>query len=75
MSENGTPPQVAQVVVTQDGFKTNIGTNGIPLDVTEKILLGALAWVQREIIVARLLQAEALREQAKPRVMLPGAPI
>lgn len=73
--DNGPSRPLMRCAVESDGFRTRLDLGGLPLDVVERMLLGAVAHVQRELMVARLLQAEALREQAKPRVTLPGAPI
>ena len=69
------PPPVQRVVVDSDGFRVRVDTGGLPFDVVERLLLGATAHIQRELTIARMLQAEALREQAKPRVHLPGGPM
>ena len=73
MDGNG-PAAMMQVVIQSDGVKVH--TNGnVPLDVMEGLLARALSNVGREILIARLLQTEALREQAKPRVTLSGGPM
>ena len=63
-----------QITVQSDGMKVNTNAN-VPLDVAEGFLARALANVSREILITRLLQAEALREAAKPRISLAGGPM
>ena len=74
MSDNGTGPMPIQITVQSDGMKVNTNAN-VPLDVAEGFLARALANVSREILITRLLQAEALREAAKPRISLAGGPM
>lgn len=75
MDNGPEPPRLMRCAVESDGFRVRVDLGGLPMDVVERMMLGALAYIQRELQVARLVQAEALREQAKPRVTLPGAPI
>ena len=74
MSDNGAGPMPIQITVQSDGMKVNTNAN-VPLDVAEGFLARALANVSREILITRLLQAEALREAAKPRISLAGGPM
>ena len=83
MSDNGHTPATSgpmpyQIVIQSDGVRVALSGN-VPFDVQEGLLARALAHIQRELLIARLIQQQALEAEKAPRVALstrlPGPPI
>ena len=68
----GTMPY--RIMVQSDGARVGLQMS-CQLDVAEGVLARALAHVQREILIARLVQHMALVEEGKPRIHLPSGPM
>ena len=63
-----------RIMVQSDGVRVGLQMT-CQLDVAEGILARALAHVQREILIARIVQQMALAEEGKPRIHLPSGPM
>jgi hypothetical protein len=73
MSDNdrGTPlPPTVEIKIRTNGLSLNIDSGGVPPEFLEAALLRALHHISREMIVGRLAQVLAVRDQ-QPRIYKP----